>query len=53
MSAKHEIDKAKPGFPWTARQRRMKASNRLHRKQTRKVLRWRTQVRSVVQQPGA
>jgi hypothetical protein len=36
MSAKYEADKAKPGFPWTARQRRMKKSNRHQRKNTRR-----------------
>jgi hypothetical protein len=39
MSAKYEADKAKPGFPWTARQRRGLKTRRLGRKQVRKASR--------------
>lgn len=35
MSAKTEADKAKPNYPWTARQRRQKQGRRTPRKQVR------------------
>lgn len=37
MSAKMETDKAKPAYPWTARQKRMNKQRRLARKQARKI----------------
>lgn len=40
MSHKRDIDKQRPGYPFTARQKRMK-TNRKSRKQTRIALRCR------------
>lgn len=40
MSHKSELDKAREGYPFTARQKRMKISKRLQRKSVRKALRW-------------
>jgi len=39
MSAKTELDRKKPTYPWTARQRRQKVSKRLTRKNARKASR--------------
>ena len=39
MSAKTELDRKKPTYPWTARQRRQKANKRLTRKNLRKSTR--------------
>lgn len=40
MSHKYTEDRTRPSFPWTARQRRMRASNRKSRKMDRKMLRF-------------
>lgn len=40
MSHKQTLDKQKPSFPLTARQKRMTASNRKTRKMDRKTLRY-------------
>lgn len=37
MSYKSQLDKAKPGYPFTARQRRQKANTRKTRKNLRKA----------------
>jgi hypothetical protein len=39
MSAKATLDKTRPSYPWTARQKRQKVSGRLTRKQMRVVTR--------------
>lgn len=40
MSHKYTEDRTRPSFPWTARQRRMRAGNRKSRKMDRKMLRF-------------